>query len=117
MIAYRETIDKMPLQPSDRKKLLSMPWAFSKRAENPTPKRGQPEFDLFTELSGRDWNDDHSVREDNEFKITEFDYENYLSPELLKEIDTNEESFKDFVKMLNFTTETKHEKFLSQKKT
>ena len=109
MLAYRESVDKMQLQPSDRKKLLALPWAMAKRVEKPTPKRGQTEFDLFTELTGRDWHEDDTIREDNEFKITEFDYENYLDPELLKNVDTKSEEFKDLVKLLNFTTETEYE--------
>ena len=82
---------------------------MAKRSENPTPKRGQSEFKLFTELTGRDWHEDHTMREDREFKITEFDYENYFSPELLKNVDTNSESFKELVKLLNLGTETQYE--------
>lgn len=109
MLNYREQVDKLQLQPSDRKKLLALPWALAKRSELPTPKRGQSEYNLFTELTGRDWNEDAHMREDREFKITEFDYENYLDPELLKNVDTKTESFKDFIRMLNFTTKTRYE--------
>ena len=83
---------------------------MAKRSELPTPKRGQPEYDLFTKITGRDWHEDSDMKEDNEFKITEFDYENYLSPELLKNVDTNTESFKDLVRMLNFTSKTSYER-------
>ena len=82
---------------------------MAKRVELPEPKRGQSEHDLFKEITGRDWNEDAQIRDDKEFKITEFDYENYLSEGLLKNTDTDSESFKDLVKMLNFTTDTKYE--------
>ena len=83
MLEYRAAVDKLSLNPSDRKKLLSLPWYMSKRAEKPVPRRGQPEYELFTELTGRDWHDDAGIKFDEETKITEFDYENYIKPELL----------------------------------
>jgi hypothetical protein len=46
----------MNLNVSDRKKLLALPFYLSKRSENPEPKRGQQEFELFKELTGKDWN-------------------------------------------------------------
>jgi len=46
---------------------------------------------------------------DKEYKITEFDYENHFSPELLAKYDTNTDEFKNFVRMLNLTTNTKYE--------
>ena len=115
MLEYRAAVDKLPLNPSDRKKLLSLPWYMSKRAENPVPRRGQAEYELFTELTGRDWYDDADVKFDEETKITEFDYENYIKPELLNGVDTNSQEFKDFIKMANFTSKTRHEKFQEQK--
>ena len=57
-----------------------------------------------------DWSDDCRTREDREFKITEFDYENYLDPVLLKQIDTNSDEFKNLVKTLNLCTETRYER-------
>lgn len=55
------------------------------------------------------------MKEDREFKITEFDYENYLDPELLKNVDTKTESFKDFIRLLNFTSKTRYELLQEQK--
>ena len=49
------------------------------------------------------------MREDREFKITEFDYENYLSPAVLKNTDTNSAEFKELIKALNFCTKTNYE--------
>ena len=75
----------------------------------PEPKRGQPEYELFRELTGKDWDAYADLEFDPETKITEFDYENYLNPELLKNIDTNTDEFKQFVRALNFTTKTQYE--------
>ena len=110
LLNYRDEVDKMSLAPSDRKKLLTLPFAMSKRSELPEPRKGQSEYDLFKEFTGCDWNSDANIRDDKEFKITEFDYENYLSEGLLKNTDTDSESFKDLVKMLNFTTTTQYER-------
>lgn len=73
----------MNLYESDRKKLLALPFYLSKRSQKPEPRRGQHEFNLFTELSGRNWYDYSDVKIDKEYKITEFDYENYFDPLLL----------------------------------
>ena len=40
MQEYREAVEKMSLNPSDRKKLLALPWYMSKRSEKPVPRRG-----------------------------------------------------------------------------
>mmetsp|Transcript_24626 Transcript_24626/g.30697 ORF Transcript_24626/g.30697 Transcript_24626/m.30697 type:complete len:213 (+) Transcript_24626:488-1126(+) len=106
---YRAAVEKLSLYPSDKKKLLALPFHLAKRKENPDPKRGQPEYALFTELTGEDWHADARVKTDNETKITEFDYENYLSPTLLEGVDTNTDEFKDFVRTLNFVTKTRYE--------
>lgn len=106
---YKKTVEDLPLYPSDRKKLLALPLYMTKRGENPEPRRGQFEWDLFKELTGSGWDDDANVKFDEEHKITEFDYEKYLNPELLKNIDTTTEDFKDFIKVLNYSTKTKYE--------
>lgn len=82
----------------------------------PEPKRGQPEYELFRELTGKDWDAYADLEFDPETKITEFDYENYLNPELLKNIDTNTDEFKQFVRALNFTTKTQYEQHQANKK-
>lgn len=64
---------------SDRKKLLALPFFLAKRSQLPEPRRGQKEFNLFSQLSGQNWYDDATTLVDEEYKITEFDYENYFS--------------------------------------
>lgn len=60
------------------------------------------EFDLFTELTGRNWYDDSRMTVDPEHKITEFDYENHINPILLDKERTQDPEFKKIVRMLNF---------------
>ena len=107
---YKKSVEDLPLYSSDRKKLLALPFYMAKRSECPEPRRGQFEWDLFKELTGSNWNDDAGYKFDEEHKITEFDYENYLDPVLLKNVDTTSDSFKEFIKVLNYTTKTKHER-------
>ena len=40
MADYKKHIDKMNLNPSDRKKMLSLPFYLAKRQESPEPRRG-----------------------------------------------------------------------------
>ena len=115
LLDYREEIDKLSLNPSDRKKLLMLPLAMAKRSELPEPKKGQHEYELFKEITGTDWNSDVTTRDDKEFKITEFDYENYFSEALIKQTNTNSQEFKDLIRILNFTTKTKYEKLQARK--
>ena len=61
MQEYKAAVDNLPLNPSDRKKLLSLPWYMAKRSAKPVPRRGQPEYELFKELTGRDWHEDAGV--------------------------------------------------------
>jgi len=97
------------LYPSDKKKLLALPFHLAKRSENPAPKRGQAAYDLFKELTGEDWYAYSEVDTDLETKITEFDYEKYLNPKLMEGVDTKSSEFKDFVRKLNFLSKTKYE--------
>jgi len=46
------------LNPSDKKKLLALPFYLSKRMENPEPRRGQFECTLFKEMTGLDYFED-----------------------------------------------------------
>ena len=86
---YKKAVGDLPLYSSDRKKLLALPFYMAKRSDTPEPRRGQFEWDLFKELTGSNWNDDAMASVDEEHKITEFDYEKYLNPELLKNVDTS----------------------------
>jgi hypothetical protein len=82
------------MNPSDKKKILALPFYLAKRSQLPDPRRGQKEFELFKELTNRDWYSDDREIIDTEFKITEFDYENYFHPSLLEKTDTDSAEFK-----------------------
>jgi hypothetical protein len=49
-----------------------------KRIQNPTPKRGQWQHNLFTELYGKEWDHYKGINFDPEQKISIFDYERFL---------------------------------------
>ena len=49
---YREKVDEIDMNPSDKKKILSLPFFLAKRQQLPEPRRGQNEIDLFTALAG-----------------------------------------------------------------
>ena len=37
--------------------MLALPFAMVKRSELPTPRKGQAEYDLFEEITGKDWHE------------------------------------------------------------
>jgi len=43
---------------SDRKKILSLPLYMSKRVQTPEPKRGQSQYELFANITGKTYNSD-----------------------------------------------------------
>lgn len=94
---------------SDMKKMLTMPFKLSKRSELPEPKYGQKEWDVFTKLYGRLHNDFEDLNFDDEFKITEFNYEDFISEYLLDDALVQDEGFKDTVKLANLTSSTEFE--------
>ena len=115
--AYKSAIENFggkgkELNPSDRKKLLALPFYLIKRQELPEPKKGQKEWNLFTEMYGKEWNTYAGVKFDPEEKITEFNYEKFIHKQILKNMDTNSHEFKNYIKMLNLTTKTQYERHL-----
>jgi hypothetical protein len=50
--AFHEKVDTLGMNPSDKKKILALPFYLSKRTQLPEPRRGQREYKLFTELTG-----------------------------------------------------------------
>ena len=88
LIKYKETVSKLGLIASDRKRLLSLPLYMAKRSQAPEPQRGQAEFDLFTNLTGQEYTADVGVLHDDEHKITEFEFEKFLNPMLLQRVNT-----------------------------
>jgi len=68
-----------------------------------------PEMALFEEITGLKWDDDLGVEMDPEEKITEFNYEKFLSPEQLEGVDTSSAEFKKMIKIMNLKSKTKLE--------
>lgn len=73
-------------------------------------------MELFEELTGRDYFEDARTIRDQEEKITEFNYQDFLNADLLKDIDTEGDEFKQFIKMLNYHSKTRLEQLDYQKK-
>lgn len=96
----------MNMKSSDKKKLLALPFYLAKRQELPVPKYGQKEYELFKEMYGLDYNYFQDLVYDQEEKITEFNYENYISKHILKGLDTQSDEFKVAIKKMNFLTKT-----------
>jgi hypothetical protein len=65
---------------------------------------------LFKDLTGSSWYDDVYYQMDDEHKITEFDYENYIHPSLITPEVSESKEFKNFVRILNLFTKTRYEK-------
>jgi hypothetical protein len=75
---YKKTIEALGMAETDKKRMLALPFYLAKRSQLPEPRQGQMEFELFKEMSGHSWYDYSTIQTDQETKITEFDYENYL---------------------------------------
>lgn len=82
--SYKNFINTLNLNSSDRKKLLSLPFYMTKRHQNPSPVVGQMEYDFFTQLYGKDWFEFNEQELDREKKINEFEYEEYFHPMILE---------------------------------
>ena len=102
--------------PSDKKKLLALPFYLSKRAALPEPRYGQKEWRIFEELYGRPWNAFDNLRYDPEEKITEFNYEKFLPKHLLKGVDAQSDDFQMSVKVANYKSKTCYEQHQEDKK-
>ena len=64
---------------------------------------------MFYDVYGAEYDQFNKLLFDPEEKITEFNYENFLSPETLKGMDTQSDEFKHYVRTLNFNSKTKYE--------
>lgn len=112
---YKGVMSATEFASSDRKKLLAMPFYMTKRKEKPEPKRGTWQYELFREITGKHWNFYDLLEFDDEKKITEFDYEEFLPKEVIARFDTNSEEFKRYVRKMNLETKTKYESFQEQR--
>lgn len=95
--------------------MLALPFYMIKRMELPEPKHGQFEYDLFREMYGLDYKDDTLTAFDMEEKITEFNYEKFIHPEVLATMDTGSNEFKMMIKRMNLNMTTRYERLQSAK--
>lgn len=117
LLNYRNHVLSMPLNISDRKKLLSLPFYLTKRREIPEPKPGQNEWDIFEKMYGKRWNHYDGIEHDLERKITEFNYEKFIHPTILAHEDTESEEFKNKIRKMNFFSKTEYEQHLENQET
>ena len=103
------------MNPSDRKKILALPFYLSKRSQQPEPRYGQAEYNLFSSLTGSNWYADSRTITDPENKLTEFDFENYIDPQLLNKNINDSAEFKRLLRVLNIFSKTEHEKLQDNK--
>ncbi len=61
------------------------------------------------------WYDDSTTVVDQEYKITEFDYENHIAPQLIPKDATESKEFKRLIRALNLLSQTKYEKLQANK--
>lgn len=108
---------KNNLTVTDRKKMLALPFHLMKRVDLPEPKKGQFEYELFEEVFGMSWDEDLYTEVDSEFKITEFNYEDFIHKDVLESINTDSEEFKQMIKYMNITTKTRYEELQANKET
>ena len=110
---YKNVIEAMDqkkeFNPSDKKKLLALPFLLSKRTALPEPRYGQKEWALFEKLYGRPWNAYEGINFDEQEKITEYNYEEFIPKHLLNGIDTQSDDFKKSIKVANFNSKTDYE--------
>lgn len=115
MESWKATVNGLEMNPSDRKKMLALPIHLAKRVQKPEPKRGQYQWTLFEKLYGRPYDAFDNLQRDEEKKITEFDFEDFIHPELLKGVDTTTEEFKQKIRKMNFNSKTKYEQHCADK--
>ena len=116
MAQYKESINKMSLNRSDRTKLLSLPFFSKRRSQGPAPKRGMWQYDLFTEIAGgKEWDHYSDMLYDPEEKMTIYNYEKHLPPSLLEKLDTQSEEFKKEIKLSTILSQTEYEKHMELK--
>lgn len=107
----------MQLNPSDRKKLLALPYYMSKRRQYPEPKKGQIECKYFEEIYGMNYFEDAGMLFDDEKKITEFDFENHL-PAYVVEKERHRFGTPEWtrhIRELNFHQKTRYERLQEAK--
>jgi hypothetical protein len=85
---------------------------MDRTSELPEPKKGQKEWAVFTDLYGLEWDHFKHLMFDDEDKITEFNYENFIPAPLLKTMDTDSKDFKMMIREINMTNKTQYEQHM-----
>lgn len=103
---YKEEVNKLNLYPSDKAKMLALPFFTSRRSQGPAPQKGQWQWNLFTEITGKTWDHYDNWEVDHENKTSAKD----LIPAVRERIDTESSEFKKHLNMYNLLTPTQYER-------
>jgi hypothetical protein len=103
---YKKQIDNMSLYPSDRAKMLALPFFMARRKQGPEPKKGQWQWELFNEITGNYWDAFEHHEYDPEDKTTI----DSLPKGLVERIDVEDPEFKRQLNMHRLLTKTTIEK-------
>lgn len=104
---YKQEVNKLSLYPSDRAKLLALPFFCSRRRQGPAPQKGQWQYNLFTEIAGNTWGHFDDLLVDPENKPLNGDF---LPEGFREKINTESNEFKRALKMHNLLNPTQYER-------
>lgn len=104
---YKKEVGKLSLYPSDRAKLLALPFFCSRRKQGPAPQKGQWQYDLFTEIAGHPWEHYDNILVDLENKPLNGDF---LPQGFREKLNTESSEFKRSLRMHNLLTPTAYER-------
>lgn len=83
---WRKVVDEWGLTKSDTLKMYALPFYAARRAQAPSPQKGQWQYDLFKELTGINYDHYANLSVDEEKKPTPMDWEPFLPDGLVKEM-------------------------------
>ena len=110
---YKQTVMQMNIYPSERAKLLALPFFMNRRVQNPDPIKGTWQWELFKEFSGYDWDAFAHYEYDPEDKYSEKD----IPKGLLEKIDQESPYFKKELRKKFLLTPTTFERHQELQKT
>ena len=89
-VEYKKQVEKMDLYPSDKAKMLSLPFFMARRQQGVTPIKGQWQYDFFEEIFGKKWN----AHDHNEYDPEDKPKIDDLPAGLRQRLDTEHPDFK-----------------------
>lgn len=106
---FKHVVENLPKFPSDKDKLLGMPFFAYRHRQLPVPEPGTWQYDLFEEIYGKPYHYLKKVFE-TQNKINKFNYHLFLHPSIIEKYDTESEEFDQYLRTLNLQFLTEKEK-------